>query len=153
MGQAALVVGAIAVSAVQASMQNSAARKQAELQNQATTLNLEQQRTAEYEKRAIAARNLRQRMAEQIALTSKRGGSSSLMGQFAAQSMQNYAQDIRALSNQTRMAEASAQNAYATSAANVTATRNIGFGNILSTGMNAYAMSSFGNTGATDKVK
>lgn len=153
MGQTALLVGALTgTAALKAAVESSAAREQKRLSDRAASFNLAQQQTAIADRRALAAKTMRQRMAEQMALASRRGGSSSLAAQFAATSQQNYGDDMRALTNQQRAAELNYKNALESSALRVKAARYAGFGDILSAGVDAYAFSAFGNSGATEKV-
>lgn len=148
--QAALAIGSTVVSSA---MQASQARQQQRMADQVTRLNLAQQQAAVADRRAMAARDFRMRMAEQMALAGRRGGSSSLVGQFAAQSLQNYGADITSLNNQSRIAEIQAQNELMTSSNKYRATRASGFADILNTGINTFSMSAFGGSGATDKVR
>lgn len=70
---------------------------QGQLETSALNLQLEQARHSAAEQSAIHAGNFRQALASQVALSSMRGGSGSVMGQFSQASYRNFLLDQQAI--------------------------------------------------------
>jgi len=85
-----------------------ASSTQSSLEASALNLQLEQSRHTAAEKSALHAQNFRTSLASQIALTSMRGGSGSVMTQFGQESYRNFLDDQKALDVGLSITEANA---------------------------------------------
>jgi hypothetical protein len=135
----AYAAATLAASAYSAVQENRAAKTQQIISDAATTANVAQSRLQAARQGERAAINFRQAFAQQVALASMRGGSGSLVSQFSAQSLSNFARDQQAVQQSIRYAGIQGQNQYAQSAAQRSITSNRGIANFVQTGLNVYS--------------
>ena len=110
----------------------------------ALELQLSQAKHTAAEKSAIHSTNFRQALASQVALTSMRGGSSTVMAQFTQESYRNFLQDEQALKMGLSVAEAGAGIERANLAARSELRTQKAFGSAVSSATTGLNLNVFG---------
>lgn len=141
------VVAVVAASAYSAASENKVAKTQQIASDAATTLNTAQAQASAARVGEKNARSFRSALAQQVAVASQRGGAGSLMRQFSTESVHNFLQDQESIKQNISLHGVQAQNQFAQSAANRSATRMRGFANIALAGTQAASFSGFGGGG------